>query len=110
MPYDWEIGHGAKVVCDGNGGVQVQDNMPVTSRDEHGLTWVLNQFQLEISQRKTFQVRGRSQSRRIVITIFTQIVPKFQNQATITAGRDCGLAEWIIDPVLYLTTFIFINI
>ena len=24
-------------------------------------------------------------------------VPKLQNQATITAGRDCGLAEWIID-------------
>ena len=35
-----------------------------------------------------------------MITIFTQIVrpagrPK--NQATITAGRVCGLAEWIID-------------
>ena len=24
-------------------------------------------------------------------------VPKLQNQATITAGRDCGLVEWIID-------------
>ena len=24
-------------------------------------------------------------------------VPKLQNQATIPAGRDCGLAEWIID-------------
>ena len=24
-------------------------------------------------------------------------VPKLQNQATITAGQDCGLAEWIID-------------
>ena len=24
-------------------------------------------------------------------------IPKLQNQATITAGRDCGLAEWIID-------------
>ena len=24
-------------------------------------------------------------------------VRKLQNQATITAGRDCGLAEWIID-------------
>ena len=61
--------------------------------------------------------RGRPQSRPVVITIFTQSVcqsirtyvcpsvhpsvrpsvPKLQNQATITAGRDCGLAEWIID-------------
>ena len=24
-------------------------------------------------------------------------VRKLQNQAKITAGRDCGLAEWIID-------------
>ena len=24
-------------------------------------------------------------------------VPKLQNQVTITAGLDCGLAEWIID-------------
>ena len=28
---------------------------------------------------------------------FRPSVPKLQNQATITAGRDCGLAEWIID-------------
>ena len=42
---------------------------------------------------------GRPQSRSVVITIFTQCpsVPKLQNQATITAGRDCGLAGWIID-------------
>ena len=41
------------------------------------------------------------QSRPVVITIFTKSVrpsvPKLQNQATITTGRDCGLAEWIID-------------
>ena len=49
--------------------------------------------------------RGRPQSRLVVITIFTQSflpyvrksVPKLQNQATSTTGRDCGLAEWIID-------------
>ena len=61
--------------------------------------------------------QGRPQSRPVVITIFTQSVrpsihtsicpsvlpsvrlsvSKLQNQATITAGRDCGLAEWIID-------------
>ena len=46
--------------------------------------------------------RGRPQSRPVVITIFTQSVrqsvrpsvrpsvPKLQNQATITAGRDCA--------------------
>ena len=53
-----------------------------------------------------FDPRGRSQS--VVITIFTQgvrtsvrsvrmSVPNLQNQAAITACRDCGLAEWIID-------------
>ena len=45
--------------------------------------------------------RGRPQSRPVVITIVTQSVrpsvPKLQNQGTITVGRDCGLAEWIID-------------
>ena len=45
--------------------------------------------------------RGRPQSLMVVITIFTQSVRpsvlKLQNQATITAGRDCGLTEWIID-------------
>ena len=56
-----------------------------------------------------FDPRGRPQSGPVVITIFTHVVrtsvrpsghpsvPKLQNQATITAGRDCGLAEWIID-------------
>ena len=48
-----------------------------------------------------FYPRGRPQSRPVVITIFPQSVrpsvPKLQNQATITAGRDCGLTEWIID-------------
>ena len=48
-------------------------------------------------------------SQPVVITIFTQSVrPNVRpsqnlNQATITAGRDLGLAEWIIDdscPVL----------
>ena len=37
----------------------------------------------------------------IVRTIFTQVVrpsvPKLQNQAKFTGGRDRGLAEWIID-------------
>ena len=57
--------------------------------------------------------RGRPQSRPVVITIFTYVVrqsvqtsvrpfvrtsgTKLQNPATITAGRDCGLAKWIID-------------
>ena len=49
--------------------------------------------------------RGRPRSRPVVITIFTQSVrqsvrtsvPKLQNQSKITAGRDCRLAEWIID-------------
>ena len=53
----------------------------------------------------TIDPRVRPQSRPVVITIFTQSVrpsvrpsvPKLQNQATITAGQDCGLAEWIID-------------
>ena len=48
--------------------------------------------------------RGRPQ-----ITIFTQSVrpsvPKLQNQATITAGRDCGLAEWIIDDSCLVFSF-----
>ena len=54
--------------------------------------------------------RRRPQSRPVVITIFTQIirpcVPKLQNQATVTAGRVCGLAEWILDDsclVLFMT-------
>ena len=58
-----------------------------------------------------FFPRGRSHSRPVVITIFTQSVrpsvPKLQNQATLTAGRDCGLAEWIIDDscfVIYIFT------
>ena len=54
--------------------------------------------------------RGRPQSRPVVITIFTQSVrpsvPKLQNQATITAGRDCGLAEWIIDDSCLLFLYI----
>ena len=46
--------------------------------------------------------RGRPQSRPVVITISHRVsvrlsVPKLQNQATITSGWDCGLAEWIID-------------
>ena len=49
----------------------------------------------------SFDPRGRPHSRQVVITIFTQSVrpsvPKLQNQATITAGRHCELAEWIID-------------
>ena len=51
-----------------------------------------------------FDPRGRPQPRRVVITIYTYVstsfcpsVPKHQNQAKITAGRDRGLAEWIID-------------
>ena len=51
------------------------------------------------------------------ITIFTQsvgpslrpFIPKLQNHATITAGWDCGLGEWIIDDSclvkVYLTNF-----
>ena len=46
--------------------------------------------------------RGRPKSRPVMINIFTHAVrpsvrPKTLNQATIPAGRDCGLAEWIID-------------
>ena len=43
--------------------------------------------------------RGRPQSWMVVITIFSVCpsVPKLENQAKITAGRDCGLAEWIVD-------------
>ena len=55
--------------------------------------------------------RGRPQSRPVVIIIFTQsvrpFVPKLQNQATITAGRNCGLAEWINDDSC-LVVFIFV--
>ena len=56
--------------------------------------------------------RGRPQSRPVVITIFTQSpiftsVPKLQNQATITAGRDCGLAEWIIVYFVFSRFWIF---
>ena len=48
-----------------------------------------------------FDPRGRPHFRPVVITIFTQVIhpsvrPKLQNQSKITAGRDCGLAEWII--------------
>ena len=59
--------------------------------------------------------RGRPQSRPVVITIFTQSVrpsvsqsvPKLQNQAIITAGRDCELAEWIIyDICLVISIFL----
>ena len=32
-----------------------------------------------------------------ILPSFRLSVPKLQNQATITAARDCGLAEWIID-------------
>ena len=58
---------------------------------------------------RTFDPRGWPHSRPVVITILKQIVPssvrpyvrpsvpKLQNQATITAGRFCGVAEWIID-------------
>ena len=53
-----------------------------------------------------FDPRGRPQSQPVVITIFTQSVrpsvPKLQNQATITAGWDCGLAEWIIDDSCFV--------
>ena len=56
----------------------------------------------------------------VVFTIFTQIVrqsvrtrtsvPKLQNQATITACRDCGLSEWIIDdPCLVLVIVMFVR-
>ena len=47
--------------------------------------------------------RGRPQSRPVVITIFTQVVcpsvrPEISNiKRKITAGRDCGMAKWIID-------------
>ena len=63
--------------------------------------------------------RGRPQSRPVVITIFTQSVrtsvhtsvPNLQHQATITASRDYGLAEWIIDDsskILIVTIFHFV--
>ena len=37
-------------------------------------------------------------------------VPKLQNQATITAGRDSGLAEWIIDDSCLVEFYVYINI
>ena len=50
---------------------------------------------------RSFQLIHEADHSPVVITIFTQsvrkYVPKLSNQATITAGRDCGLAEWIID-------------
>ena len=52
-----------------------------------------------------------SQSQLVAITIFTQIVrpsvPKLQNQVTITAGRVCGLAEWIIADSCLVSFVIF---
>ena len=62
-----------------------------------------------------FDPRGRPQSRPVVMTIFTQCssvrpsVPKLQNQATITAGRDCELAEWIIDDSCLVFLYIAID-
>ena len=57
--------------------------------------------------------RGRPQSRPVVITIFTHVVrpsvTKLQNAATITAGRDCGLAKWIIDDSCLVITYFHIN-
>ena len=40
--------------------------------------------------------RGRPQTRTVAITIFT-LFKIDQNKKCFTAGRDCGLAEWIID-------------
>ena len=50
--------------------------------------------------------QSQPQFRPVVITIFTHVVcpsvhtssvSKLKYQAEITAGRDCGLSEWIID-------------
>ena len=35
-------------------------------------------------------------------------VSKLQNQATLTAGRDCGLAKWIIDDSCLVFSYIFV--
>ena len=65
-------------------------------------------------------LRGWPLSRPVVITIFTQSVrqsvspsvPNLQNQATITAGLDCYLTEWIIDYscLVYLIFTLFLDL
>ena len=71
----------------------------------HGRVSMLSSFCVTSSSRNNVKKsyidpRGRAQSRPEVITIFTQVVrtsfSKLQNQAKITAVRDCGLAELII--------------
>ena len=52
--------------------------------------------------------RGRPQCRPIVITIFPQIVrPKTSKSSDnhCRPGRDCGLAEWIIDDLCLLNYY-----
>ena len=53
---------------------------------------------------------GRPQYRPVVITIFTQNVrtyvrtsQNFKIKRQFTAGRDCGLAEWIIDDSCFVS-------
>ena len=69
-------------------------------------TWL----QYSLFQVRFFDPRGRPQSLPIVITIFTLVdllsVTKLQNQATITAGRDYGLAEWIINDSCLVLFFL----
>ena len=42
MPHDGEIGSRSKVLCDSNGRVQVEDDVPPASGYKHGLAWILD--------------------------------------------------------------------
>ena len=62
-----------------------------------------------ISARPIIDPRGRPQSRPVVITIFTHVVRPSGTKLQITAGRDCGMAKWIIDGSCLFTILFHIN-
>lgn len=46
VPNDGEIGFGTEIVRNGDGRVQVQHNMPISTGHEYSLSWVLNELNL----------------------------------------------------------------
>ena len=46
VPDYWKICFGSEILCNGDSIVQIEYNMPVTARDKHSFSGILNQFNL----------------------------------------------------------------
>ena len=52
VPDYWKICFGSEILCNGDSIVQIEYNMPVTARDKHSFSGILNQFNLNQKKNK----------------------------------------------------------